>query len=144
MCGLSGLIEEAHTREPVGMSFVQPLNLKQIRGKNFHQGSHCNSSSREPPLVNNIGELTKFALEYKADIIMVQKTFLKPRNLTVVDDSSQVVLGNYDHKELPGDVSKLIRTNNAAFRRANKYPICENRCHVHALQLKVRARMREV
>ncbi|GBP54811.1 hypothetical protein EVAR_87884_1 [Eumeta japonica] len=41
---------------------------------------------------------------------------------TVVDNSCRVVPAKSDRKELPSDVSKLIKTKNAALRRAGKYP----------------------
>ncbi|GBP07435.1 Probable RNA-directed DNA polymerase from transposon X-element [Eumeta japonica] len=62
---------------------------------------------------------------------------------TVVHDSSRTVPTNSDRKELPRDVKKLIRAQNAALRRASKYPTCENRSHARALQRKVRDRMQE-
>ncbi|GBP60887.1 hypothetical protein EVAR_26786_1 [Eumeta japonica] len=61
---------------------------------------------------------------------------------TVVDDSLRVVLVNSDRKELPRDVSELIRAKNGALRRASKYSTCENRYHAHALR-KVKVRIQE-
>ncbi|GBP08523.1 hypothetical protein EVAR_71158_1 [Eumeta japonica] len=47
---------------------------------------------------------------------------------TEFENSSWVVPANSDRKELPRDVSKLIRVKNAALRRAEKHSTCENRC----------------
>ncbi|GBP55069.1 Probable RNA-directed DNA polymerase from transposon X-element [Eumeta japonica] len=63
---------------------------------------------------------------------------------TVVENSTRVVPAKSDCKELPSDVSELIRAKNAALRRADKYPTCENRFHACALQRKVKARMKKV
>ncbi|GBP98589.1 Probable RNA-directed DNA polymerase from transposon BS [Eumeta japonica] len=63
---------------------------------------------------------------------------------TVVENSTRVVPAKSDRKELPSDVSELIRAKNAALRRASKYPTCENRSHARALQREVKARMKEV
>ncbi|GBP62762.1 RNA-directed DNA polymerase from mobile element jockey [Eumeta japonica] len=52
---------------------------------------------------------------------------------TVVDNSSRTVPANSDRKELPRDVSELIRAKYAALRRADKYPTCENKSHARAL-----------
>ncbi|GBP12579.1 hypothetical protein EVAR_10243_1 [Eumeta japonica] len=62
----------------------------------------------------------------------------------VVESSSRTLPAKSDRKELPGDVIELIRDKNAALRRAGKYPTCENRSCAHALQRKVKARMKEV
>ncbi|GBP22755.1 RNA-directed DNA polymerase from mobile element jockey [Eumeta japonica] len=55
----------------------------------------------------------------------------------------KVVPAKSDRKELPSDVSELIRAKNAVLRRASKYPTCENRSHARALQREVKARMKE-
>ncbi|GBP16390.1 RNA-directed DNA polymerase from mobile element jockey [Eumeta japonica] len=48
------------------------------------------------------------------------------------------------NRELPKDVSELIRDMNAALHRAGKYPKCENKSRARAIQRKVKARMKEV
>ncbi|GBP06633.1 hypothetical protein EVAR_92607_1 [Eumeta japonica] len=53
---------------------------------------------------------------------------------TVVENSSRVVLANSHRKELPKDVSELIRAKNTALRRASKYPTCENRLELGYLK----------
>ncbi|GBP26336.1 hypothetical protein EVAR_95507_1 [Eumeta japonica] len=47
-------------------------------------------------------------------------------------------------RELPRDVSELIRNKNAALHRADIYSTCENRSCARALQRKVKAHMKEV
>ncbi|GBP67571.1 hypothetical protein EVAR_98625_1 [Eumeta japonica] len=63
---------------------------------------------------------------------------------TVIESSSRTVPAKSDRRELPGDIIELIRDKNAALHRARKYLICENRSHTRALQLKVKARIKEV
>ncbi|GBP37422.1 RNA-directed DNA polymerase from mobile element jockey [Eumeta japonica] len=63
---------------------------------------------------------------------------------TVVENGSRTVPMKSNRRELPRDISELIRDKNASLRRASKYPTCQNRSHVRALQRKVRARMQEV
>ncbi|GBP22892.1 RNA-directed DNA polymerase from mobile element jockey [Eumeta japonica] len=53
---------------------------------------------------------------------------------TVVENSSRTVSAKFDRRELPKDVSELIRAKNVALRRAGKYPTCENKSHARALQ----------
>ncbi|GBP87026.1 hypothetical protein EVAR_63988_1 [Eumeta japonica] len=55
---------------------------------------------------------------------------------TVVENSSRTVPTKSNRRELPRDVSELIRDKNAALRRAGKYPTCENRSHARAFQRK--------
>ncbi|GBP82056.1 Probable RNA-directed DNA polymerase from transposon BS [Eumeta japonica] len=52
---------------------------------------------------------------------------------TVVESSTRVVPAKFDHKELPSDVSELIREKNTDLRRVSKYPTCEKRSHARAL-----------
>ncbi|GBP86314.1 hypothetical protein EVAR_58261_1 [Eumeta japonica] len=51
-------------------------------------------------------------------------------------DRIRIILDNQDliNRELPRDVSELIRAKNAALQRADKYNMCKNRSHVRALQ----------
>ncbi|GBP03452.1 hypothetical protein EVAR_101810_1 [Eumeta japonica] len=53
---------------------------------------------------------------------------------TEIENSSRVISGKSDRKKLSRDISELIRAKNAALSRAGKYPTCENRTHVRALQ----------
>ncbi|GBP74959.1 RNA-directed DNA polymerase from mobile element jockey [Eumeta japonica] len=63
---------------------------------------------------------------------------------TVVENSSRTIPVTSNRRELPRNVSELIRVKNAALRRAGKYPTCENRSHACAHQRKVKASMKEV
>ncbi|GBP58952.1 hypothetical protein EVAR_97325_1 [Eumeta japonica] len=57
---------------------------------------------------------------------------------TVVENSSRTVSTNSSRRELPRDVSELIRAKKAALRRTGKYPTCENRSLARTLQRKVK------
>ncbi|GBP36290.1 hypothetical protein EVAR_85539_1 [Eumeta japonica] len=63
---------------------------------------------------------------------------------TVIENTSRTVPAKSDRRELPRDVSESIRDKNAALRRVDKYPTCENRSRVRALQRKVKTRIKEV
>ncbi|GBP47642.1 hypothetical protein EVAR_40038_1 [Eumeta japonica] len=45
----------------------------------------------------------------------------------MVENSSRIVPAKSHRRELPRDVSELIRDKNAALRRADKFSTCENR-----------------
>ncbi|GBP80210.1 hypothetical protein EVAR_100087_1 [Eumeta japonica] len=63
---------------------------------------------------------------------------------TVVENRFRTVPAKSDRRELPRDVSELIRDKNAALSRAGKYLTCENRSRTRVLQRKLKARMKEV
>ncbi|GBP84449.1 RNA-directed DNA polymerase from mobile element jockey [Eumeta japonica] len=57
----------------------------------------------------------------------INPTSNQPNHIrTVVENSSRTVPAKSNRRELPRDVRELIRDKNADFRRAAKYPTCEN------------------
>ncbi|GBP74795.1 RNA-directed DNA polymerase from mobile element jockey [Eumeta japonica] len=62
---------------------------------------------------------------------------------TVVENSSRKVSVTDGLEKIPEDVCVLLRVKNAAMRRTNAYPTCENRTSAQALQCKVKARIQE-
>ncbi|GBP87763.1 RNA-directed DNA polymerase from mobile element jockey [Eumeta japonica] len=93
----------------------------------------------DTPILNNIPNdiISTDDIDYAIGVLTSHIT-------AVVENSTRVVPAKSDHKDLPSDVIELIRAKNAAFWRANEYPTCKNRSHAHALQRKVKARMKEV
>ncbi|GBP10821.1 RNA-directed DNA polymerase from mobile element jockey [Eumeta japonica] len=95
----------------------------------------CLSSDHRPVLMSILNDIIS------TDDVDKATGALTNHVCTVVENSSRVVPANFDPTELPRDVSELIRAKKTALRRASKYPTCENRSHVRALQHKVKAHM---
>ncbi|GBP08248.1 RNA-directed DNA polymerase from mobile element jockey [Eumeta japonica] len=62
---------------------------------------------------------------------------------TVVEKCEREVPASSDRRKFPPDILELIRTKNAALRRASAYPTPEYRSRARALQRKVKARVQE-
>ncbi|GBP61343.1 hypothetical protein EVAR_50825_1 [Eumeta japonica] len=62
---------------------------------------------------------------------------------TVVENSSKEVPATDSRQKLSKDVRVLLRAKNAAMRRANAYPTCENSSCARGLQRKVKAWIQE-
>ncbi|GBP24764.1 hypothetical protein EVAR_79611_1 [Eumeta japonica] len=107
------------------------------------EATACRFSSRLSPDILDICLMKGVALKLSCiEILQCLNSDHQPVLMrTMVENSSRVVPANSDRKELPRDVSKLIKPKNSTWRRGDKYPICEN---ARALQRKVKPRIENV
>ncbi|GBP14456.1 hypothetical protein EVAR_7739_1 [Eumeta japonica] len=148
--------------QPVGTIFVLPPFLPTINGRNrFHslttirvltnrgtpESPSCNTRATASALGEDINTIISILqMVSSVEVADLAAKFRKAKHSVdrlriILENKDLIIPANSDRKELPRDVSELIRAKNAALCQVDKYPTCKNRLHARALQRKVKAHM---